>query len=67
MTQYVLEISKWLDFSFITDFAKMIVDKIYCAYKIRKTYNELYALSDHELRDIGINRGDIRAIAEGLF
>ena len=67
MTHYILEINKFIDLSFITDFAKNIVDKIYRAHKIRQTYNELYALSDHELRDIGINRGDIKTIAEGLF
>jgi uncharacterized protein YjiS (DUF1127 family) len=29
----------------------------------RKTYNELSALSDYELRDIGISRGEIHDIA----
>lgn len=31
--------------------------------KMRKTYNELNKLSDAELRDIGIHRSSIRAIA----
>ena len=30
-----------------------------------KTYGELNALSDHELRDIGISRGEIMHIAMG--
>lgn len=28
-----------------------------------RTYNELSRLSDHQLRDIGISRGEIRAVA----
>jgi IS30 family transposase len=31
----------------------------------RKTYTELSALSDYELRDIGISRGEIMHIAMG--
>ena len=31
--------------------------------KSRQTYKELSALSDKELNDIGINRGDIQRIA----
>lgn len=30
----------------------------------RQTYKELMALSDKDLNDIGINRGDIRHISE---
>lgn len=33
----------------------------------RKTYNQLNALTDKELSDIGISRGDIRAISEEVF
>ena len=32
---------------------------------VRETRNELKSLSDKELRDIGITRGDIEAIARG--
>lgn len=34
--------------------------------KINATYNELSALTDKELKDIGICRGDIRGIAMGM-
>ncbi|MDV7390244.1 DUF1127 domain-containing protein, partial [Arthrospira platensis SPKY1] len=33
----------------------------------RTTYNELNKLSDRELKDIGLSRGDIRSVAEGTF
>ena len=33
--------------------------------RYRKTYNELSALSDYELRDMCIARGDIEAISRG--
>ena len=33
----------------------------------RRTYNELQNLTDHELRDLGIGRSDIRSIAKGTF
>ena len=33
----------------------------------RRTFNELSALTDHELRDLGIGRTDIRSIARGTF
>lgn len=31
----------------------------------RTTYNELSGLSDHQLNDMGIARGDIQSIARG--
>ena len=34
--------------------------------KIKETINELSKLSDKELRDIGINRGDIWTLANGV-
>jgi len=67
MTQYVLEITKWLEFSLITDFIKRVSDNISHAREVRKTYNELNSLTNRELNDIGISRGEIRSIAEGIF
>jgi len=70
MSQYVLEAAKWLDFSFISSFASKVatavrdlVQSFKTAQKIRHTIKELNALSDAELRDIGINRGMIISIA----
>ena len=33
--------------------------------QVRKGIEELSSLNDHELRDIGINRCDIRSVCEG--
>ncbi len=33
----------------------------------RAVYKELARLTDRELADIGINRGDIRSVAKGSF
>jgi len=70
MSQYVLEAAKWLDFSFISSFASKVatavrdlVQSFKTEQKIRHTIKELNALSDAELRDIGINRGMIISIA----
>jgi len=70
MSQHVLEAAKWLDFSFVSRLAskaynafKDMIQSFKTAQKIRQTINELNALSDAELRDIGINRGMITSIA----
>ena len=70
MSQYVLEAAKWLDLSFISSFAskiattiKDLIQSFKTAQNIRYTIKELNALSDAELRDIGINRGMIISIA----
>lgn len=58
-----MTVSDWLDFSGITSLFKSKVDKIDYMLSARRTYKELNSLSDYELRDIGISRGDIHAIA----
>lgn len=67
MTQYVLAAASFFDFSFITDFARKTFQSIEQARRARTTYNELNALTDAELRDIGISRSDIYAIAKGVY
>jgi uncharacterized protein YjiS (DUF1127 family) len=42
-----------------------MVQKYKADKQIRETLKELRALSDRELNDIGINRGDIYSIAHG--
>ena len=42
---------------------KKIIKALTTESMFRKTYRELSALSDHELRDIGIGRGDIYSVA----
>ena len=72
MTQMILATSGWLNFNFITS-AYMAVANAYLnlrAHMIRRaivnrTINELSALSDRELNDMGLHRGMIRELAEG--
>ena len=70
MSQHVLEAAKWLDFSFVSRLAskayttfKDMIQSFKTAQEIRLTIKELNALSDAELRDIGINRGMIISVA----
>ncbi|HYG86020.1 MAG TPA: DUF1127 domain-containing protein [Azospirillum sp.] len=46
---------------------KIVVRQV-IAYRRRRTESaELYAMSDHELRDIGLSRTDAHAIAAGTY
>lgn len=36
-------------------------------HRMHVTYSELSALNDHELRDIGLSRADIPAVAAGVY
>jgi len=47
----------------INSFFKKLVNDYYQAKAIKETENELRKLTDKELNDIGISRGDIYAIA----
>ena len=63
MTQYVLAATQWLDFSGLVTWFQDLARQ-YKQYKqVRATIVELSKLSDRELNDIGISRGDIWAIA----
>ena len=42
-----------------------LISRVRAAQEARETRRALYALSDRELSDIGITRGDIEAIASG--
>lgn len=63
MTQYVLTAAQWLDFGSLGTWFKDLARQYKQYKKVRSTINELSKLSDRELRDIGISRGDIWAIA----
>ena len=47
----------------LKSFFKKLINHYYEARAIRQTENELRKLTDKELNDIGISRGDIYAIA----
>ena len=46
------------------------IEKIYCllgaSIKCRRACNELHALTDAQLKDIGVHRGEIKARVMGL-
>jgi uncharacterized protein YjiS (DUF1127 family) len=63
MTQYVLTAASWLNFGAIINYFKDVRRNYINARKVSDTIKELSRLSDAELRDIGIHRGDIHAIA----
>ena len=47
----------------LNNFFKKLINDYYAAKAIKRTENELRKLTDKELNDIGIARGDIYAIA----
>lgn len=47
----------------LSNFFKKVINNYHQAKAIRKTEDELRKLTDKELNDIGISRGDIYAIA----
>lgn len=67
MSQYVLAATGWLNFSGLTDYIRNFKKQLAYKAKVRETIKELSRLSDAELRDIGIHRGDIYAIANEVY
>jgi len=67
MTQLVLEVSNFLTkpIEGLFDFLKTWNDAIRRNKEYHQTIKELSVLTDKELNDIGIARGDIRSIARG--
>lgn len=63
MTQYVLTVTEWLDFSGIANYFRELQKKREHNRNVRRTIKELSKLSDRELNDIGLARGDIWAVA----
>lgn len=63
MTQFVLTASDWLNIGGMLDSLRSVVKRIRAERKIQKTIEELEKLTDKELNDIGIGRGDIRRVA----
>jgi uncharacterized protein YjiS (DUF1127 family) len=63
MAQLMLAASRRLDFSWFTIPLNRFISNYRKNKEIRQTIQDLSALSDAELRDIGISRGDIYSIA----
>ena len=67
MTHYVLTASSWLQDAMegFTDLRRAMRLRAERRASYKQTYKELIKLTDFELNDIGICRGDIRNIARG--
>ena len=67
MTHYVLTASSWLQDAIegFNDLRRSMKLRAEQKASYKKTYKELSRLTDFELNDIGICRGDIRNIARG--
>ena len=67
MTHYVLTASSWLQDAIegFSDLRKSLKLRAEHRASYKKTYKELSKLTDFELADIGICRGDIKNIARG--
>lgn len=63
MTQLVNAASDWLNISGMLDSLRSVVKQIQRERMVYKTIEELNKLTDKELNDIGIGRGDIRRVA----
>ena len=63
MTQYVLAAASWLDFAGLMDWFRSLKTSFEHSQKVRITIKELSKLSDRELNDIGLSRGDIWSVA----
>lgn len=51
----------------VATFFDTLAEKIKIAREQKQTYKTLQSLTDRELNDIGISRGDIRAIAMDIW
>ena len=67
MTQAVLVAAQWLNIQGLVDLISDWKRNRARKARERQTYKELQNLSDHELRDLGIGRSDIRSISMGTF
>ena len=67
MTHYVLTASSWLQDAIegFNDLRRSMKLRAERRASYKQTYKELIRLTDFELNDIGICRGDIRNIARG--
>ena len=67
MTHYVIEASSWIQDAIegFNDLRRAMKQRAERRASYKLTYKELSKLTDFELNDIGICRGDIRNIARG--
>ena len=67
MAHYVIEASSWIQDAIegYKDLRRSMKQRAEQKASYKRTYKELSRLTDFELNDIGICRGDIRNIAHG--
>ena len=67
MTQHILTINNYLQnpIEGLVSYIKSVHKSYVWAKQVRQTIKELNQLSNKELQDIGISRGDIYAVATG--
>jgi uncharacterized protein YjiS (DUF1127 family) len=63
MTQLVNAATDWLNISGILEMLKQLRVELRAAREIQHTIDELEKLTDRELNDLGIGRGNIRSVA----
>ena len=67
MSHLVLTTAEFFRLDWISSFVYRVVANLDRRAKINDTIKELSKLSNKELNDIGISRGEIRSIAEESF
>lgn len=67
MTQYVLAAASWLNLEGIFAYFRKLRHDYILHRKISDTIKELSALTDKELNDIGLSRGDIWSVAHETY
>ena len=67
MTQMVMTAANWLQFDGLRRFVENYIRRMQARQLRRTTINELYRLTDADLNDIGLSRGDIWSVANGNY
>ena len=67
MSHLVLTTAEFFRLDWISSFVYRVVSNLDRRRKVNDTIKELSKLSNKELNDIGISRGEIRIIAEESF
>lgn len=65
MTALAMRTAAWVGLPGLANWFKNLNTKLQHRRQVRQTINELSRLSDYELNDMGIARGDIYSIAHG--
>lgn len=63
MTQHILAATSWLNLAGVADLYRDFMAKRQYQKRVNHTIKELSALSNSELKDIGLSRGDIYGVA----